>query len=323
MIEAEHQELLANVASLYYEKELSQNEIGKLMGLSRVKIYRLLKEARENQIVQISIMWPIERDTQLENELAHAFNLDKTLVFNSGMMKYDAALRSLGQMVARYLEVTLKDGMTMAINLGQSTYEVINAIRPGFQATVNVAQVMGSVLLAINDLDSSSLGRKLAQKLGGQFYNLPSPIMANSIEAAAMLRDQPMIKKALNIARQADITLVGIGGVAPDFSHYVKDDLIPAEELIRLGKEGVVGDISGKFITRSGELYDCIYNKTIIGLSLDELRRIPNTIAVAMGRHKIMAVLGALRTGVVNTLCTDNRMANELIRLNKSDNNPN
>jgi DNA-binding transcriptional regulator LsrR (DeoR family) len=317
MNDIEHQELLAEVASLYYEKDLNQAKIGDQLGLSRVKVYRLLKEAHDEQVVQISIMWPIERDTKLEAELARVFHLDNALVIKSGIMNYETALRRLGQMTARYLEATLKDGMTMAINLGQSTYEVINAIRPGFQANVNVAQAMGSVLLTNKDLDSSSLARQLAQKLGGQFYNLPSPIMANSIEAAVMLRDQPMIERAINMARHADITLVGIGGTDPEYSHYVKDNLIPAEKLIQMGADGVVGDISGKFITISGDLYDCIYNQCIIGVGLDDLKRIHNTIAVAMGQHKTLAILGALRTGAINTLCTDNRTANDLLHINE------
>jgi len=59
MNDIEHQELLAEVSSLYYEKEINQAQIGDQLGLSRVKVYRLLKEARDEQVVQISIMWPI------------------------------------------------------------------------------------------------------------------------------------------------------------------------------------------------------------------------------------------------------------------------
>ena len=316
MNDIEHQELLAEVASLYYEKEINQAQIGNQLGLSRVKVYRLLKEARDEQVVQFSITWPIERDARLEAELVSVFRLDNALVIKTGILNYDTALRRLGQMAARYLETIIKDDMIMAINLGQSTYEVINAIRPVSQANVNVTQAMGSVFSANTDLDSSSLARQLAHKLGGQYYNLPSPIMANSLEAAAILRNQPMIARTLDMARHADITLVGIGGVDPEFSHYVKDDLVPAEKLIQMGADGAVGDISGKFIKITGELYDCIYNECIIGITLDDLKRIPNSVAVAMGQHKTLAILGALRTGAINTLCTDNRTANSLIHMN-------
>jgi deoxyribonucleoside regulator len=85
-------------------------------------------------------MWPLERDARLEAELVSVFHLDNALVIKTGILNYDTALRRLGEMAARYLETIIKDEMTMAINLGQSTYEVINAIRPVSQANVNVAQ---------------------------------------------------------------------------------------------------------------------------------------------------------------------------------------
>ena len=52
-------ELLARVASMYYDNEHSQDAIGKALGLSRVKVYRLLKEAKETGVVQVLIHWPI------------------------------------------------------------------------------------------------------------------------------------------------------------------------------------------------------------------------------------------------------------------------
>jgi DNA-binding transcriptional regulator LsrR (DeoR family) len=76
-----------------------------------------------------------------------------------------------------------------------------------------------------------------------------------------------------------------------------------------MGAKGLAGDISGKFVTITGELFDCVYNQCIIGITLDDLKQIPNTIAVALGEHKTTGILGALHTGVINTLCTDSRTA--------------
>ena len=55
----DQRELLAQVASLYYEEEMTQDAIAKQFGLSRIKVYRLLKKAREEQVVQITIHWPL------------------------------------------------------------------------------------------------------------------------------------------------------------------------------------------------------------------------------------------------------------------------
>ena len=70
MIDDSLRNLLAQIAFMYYEQELTQNEIAAQLGLSRVKVYRLLKQAKIEQVVQININWPIERDPELERALA-------------------------------------------------------------------------------------------------------------------------------------------------------------------------------------------------------------------------------------------------------------
>src|SRR5260370_96584 len=81
----------------------------------------------------------------------------------------------------------LQHGLTMAICLGRSTYEVINAIRPDLQATVQVAQAVGSMPYTLHEHDSSTLARQLAQKLGGEAIYLSSPAMVDSAEAATII----------------------------------------------------------------------------------------------------------------------------------------
>ena len=315
MLDEDHHELLAQVASMYYEGEKSQSEIAEEFGLSRVKVYRLLKEAREKQVVRIEIDWPIERDSQMENHLRQAFHLKKALVLKTHTSHSSGDLRRLGQMTARYLEMILDDGMTLSVCLGRSTYEVIHAIRPGFRANVNVVQAMGSIPFTIQDLDSSALARQLAQNLGGQVLYLPSPFMANNPEEAGVLRRQRLIEQTLDASRSADILLVGIGSLNPDTSRYVLSSMISADSLNALAAEGAAGDIGGQFFNLSGDLHPCVYNECIIGLTIEEMKRIPNTIAVAMGSYKAQAILGGLRTGVIDILCTDLQTASEVLRL--------
>jgi deoxyribonucleoside regulator len=315
MIDENRHELLAQVASMYYEGEKSQNEIADELGLSRVKVYRLLKEAREEQIVKIMIDWPIERDNQVEKQLIQVFQLKTALVLKSTLSNNVSALRCLGQMAARYLEMILEDGMTLSVCLGRSTYEVIQAISSSFRAHVNVVQAMGSIPFAIQEIDSSALARQLAQKLGGQVLYLSSPLMTNTPEEAEVLRRQKLIEPTLSASRSADILLVGIGGVNPDASRYVQAEMIPAEKLQALADEGAVGDIGGQFFKSSGEIHPCLYNQCMIGLTLEEMKQIPNTIAVAMGPNKVKAILGGLRTGVIDVMCTDLQTARSVLRL--------
>jgi DNA-binding transcriptional regulator LsrR (DeoR family) len=56
----------------------------------------------------------------------------------------------------------------------------------------------------------------------------------------------------------------------------------------------------------------------MIGLTIEEMKQIPNTIAVAMGADKVKAILGGLRTGVIDVLCTDVLTAREVLKLDIS-----
>lgn len=309
---------LAQVASMYYEREMTQSAIAEELGVSRAKVYRLLKEAREKQVVQIIIDWPIQRDEQLEALLKQRFSLTEARVLRTSPQDESPTWQLLGQLGAGYLEQVLEDDMTMAVCVGRSTYEVIDAISSGFQAKVHVAQAMGSMPFSVEELDSAALARRLAEKLGGEVMYLSSPLMVDSAEAAEVLRSQQGIRQTLIAARAADVALLGIGNLDPTTSGFVRGGFITSEELDALAEEGAAGDMAGRFFSLNGELHECEYNQRVIGITFEALRDIPRTVAVAMGVDKATAILGALRTGIIDVICTDDRAAAEVLRMEQS-----
>lgn len=303
---------------MYYDQELTQNDIAAQLGLSRVKIYRLLKQARAEGVVQISINWPIQRDPDLEKRLVQIFGLKEALVLKTLSSYRVSSLQPLGQLAAQYLERVLGDGSTMAVCLGRSTYEAVHAISPTFQAKVRVAQAMGSMPFSMQEVDSATLARLLAHKLGGEVLYLSSPLMADSVEDAEVLRNQREIKRALQAAHEAEVALLGIGNLDPVTSGFIKAGVITPEEMAGLIATGAVGDVAGQIYTLAGTLHPGEVNRRVIGITLDELRNIPTTIAVALGQAKVTAILGGLRTGAINVLCTDDSTAREVLELNQN-----
>jgi deoxyribonucleoside regulator len=312
MNEAKHQ-LLAHVSSMFYEQELTQSEIGEKLGLSRVKIYRLLKEAKEEGVVQIIVNWPIKRDEVLEQHLKDTFKLNEALVLVAPKQE-DALLPELGQLAARYLETLLKDHMTLAICLGKTTYEVIQAIHPNKSLHVNVVQAIGS-LPRMQQYDSGALVRQFAEKVGGEAFYLSSPPIADTKAAAEIMRNQVDIKRTLELARKADVALVGVGNLEPANSVFVKSEAMTEKDLRALVANDAVGDTSWQIFTEDGKLHKNSFNQRVIGLSLADLKKIPVTFAVAGGIQKARAIVGALNTGALNVLCTDDRAAREILRL--------
>ncbi len=313
MLDPAHHELLARVASMYYEQEMTQNKIAETLQISRVKVYRLLKEAREHGVVRITIDWHIKRATQLEEALIEQFGLDQALVMQTGITEPAQLRRQIGQLAARYLEQVLVDDATMSICFGSTTYEVIAAIRPDFQANVTIVQATGSLSYALKEYDSSALTRQLAQKLGGEALYLSSPLLGDTVEAAEIIRAQSTVERTLEIVRQADIALIGVGDLNPDSSGYVKAGVADRELLNDFRSDGAIGDVAWQIFSRDGQRYDCELNDRIIGVTIDELRAIPTTVAVAVGTQKANAIVGALKTGALNVLCTDHETAQVIL----------
>jgi DNA-binding transcriptional regulator LsrR (DeoR family) len=168
---------------------------------------------------------------------------------------------------------------------------------------------------SFQEIDSATLARQLATKLGGDVLYLSSPLMADSPEAAAVLKSQRDIHRTLEAARAADVALVGIGNLDPAISGFVRSGFVSEGELAQLRQDGAIGDMGGQILTRDGQAHPCSQNQRMIGLTLAELRQIPTTMAVAAGESKAAAILGALRTGVVDVICTDDRAADEVLRL--------
>jgi DNA-binding transcriptional regulator LsrR (DeoR family) len=311
-----HHELLARVASMYYDQEKRQDEIGKELGLSRVKVYRLLKEAKREGVVQIIVRWPIHRDAQLERSLVECFILKEALVLKTDDLATSATrLNDLGRLGAQYLERVLYDGCTLAICLGRATAEVVHAIRPNFHSRVRVAQAVGSIPSAMQAYDGATIGRMLAQKLGGDVLYLSSPLMADSPDAVEVICRQQQVRDTLDAARRADVALVGIGNLDPKQSRIVEAGFLGADELADLITDGAVGDMAGRLFTLNGRLHRTHHNKRVIGITLDDLAHIPATLAVAAGIEKAAAILGALRTRACNVMCTDAATARAVLAL--------
>lgn len=312
---AEH-DLLAQVATMYYVEEMTQDAIAAQLGLSRVKIYRLLKQARTEQVIQFTVNWPVQRTPDVEAQLCRLFGLREALVLKPGSSDRTHALARVGQLGARFLEQTLRDGMTLTVCLGRSTYEVIHAVRPGFQGHVNVVQAIGSIALATPELDSASLTRELAAKLGGVAHYLAAPMVVDSIAAAEMLRSQRDIQRSLDLAQQADVALLGIGNLDPATSEFAKAGYLSAADLAQIRQSGGVGDMSGQIFASGGAPYTGGFNERVIGLRLEDLRSIPTVMSIAIGASKTQAILGALRTGVIDVFCTDLDTATAVLELN-------
>jgi DNA-binding transcriptional regulator LsrR (DeoR family) len=64
-----------------------------------------------------------------------------------------------------------------------------------------------------------------------------------------------------------------------------------------------------------GKLIESPLEQMVIAVSLDQLRRPSERVALAAGAHRAPAVIAAVRAGLVSTLVTTTDVAREVLRL--------
>jgi DNA-binding transcriptional regulator LsrR (DeoR family) len=106
---------------------------------------------------------------------------------------------------------------------------------------------------------------------------------------------------------------VGIG--APCRSVVIRDGNIMSQaELEGLLKLGAVGDIALRYFDQDGRPICGELDERVIGITLEELKKIEWVVGVAGGVEKLQAIRGALLGKNVNVLITDQHTAMELLR---------
>ncbi|NLG87430.1 MAG: helix-turn-helix domain-containing protein, partial [Firmicutes bacterium] len=75
MTDDNQRHLMTRVASMYYEEDMTQQQIADLMGVSRIRIVRLLKEARQQGIVTINIKSEFKENVDIARQLKNVLGL--------------------------------------------------------------------------------------------------------------------------------------------------------------------------------------------------------------------------------------------------------
>jgi len=316
---SEHTELLAQVASLYYEDNLTQAEISRQLGTSRATVSRLLREARDVGVVEITVHYPWKTDSETEHNLIARFHLRQARVLVGRGQPYEEILHGLGVLAARYVEGILAEDTILGISWGTAVYSTVQALRPDRGLPITVVQMIGAVGTGDSRIDGPDLARLLANIYGGEYRYFHAPLIVEEAHVREMLLQEPRIRETLSLARRADIALVGIGSLVPEVASLLRAGYLDREALARLRAQGAVGDVCARHYDAQGRVLDIELNQRIVGIELETLHVIEQVIGVAGGEAKAEAILSALRGGHVNVLVIDDAAAWKVLELDQAD----
>jgi len=308
-------QLLSRIAWFYYIEDLTQKEIASRFGLSRVKVVRLLKDARERGLVEFRISGMGASYLPLERSLRQAFGLLDARVVESPASPQ--RLRAdLGQAAAAYLSRTMKPNMLVGLGMGRTLAEIPQHLKP-MTGTCHFIEMVGGIARGLS-FDSYKVSSLLADRCGGEVEHLYTPLIVETASARQAFLSDRQIWSVLERAATSDVALVSVGTVDLD-SFLFQAGYVDEAGIATLVERGAVGDVIGHFFDIEGRPVSCPTDDRMIGLSLSELSRIPKVVCVAGGLGKVQSIIGALRGRYVNILITDADTAQALLDSSDSD----
>lgn len=241
----QHIEELIRVSQMYYDEGLNQSQIAGEVGYSRSSVSRMLTEARETGIVQITIGHPLQRLQSLEENLRDKYGLKTVRVAYS----YDDNIASMlvPQCAAQLLMENLKPDSLIVTSTGTPMAATIRALPPLDYPRAHVTQMLGSLSSTNSLTDSPEICRMMAERLGCAYSLLPAPLIMGSAEVAQAVRSEKLIAMTLALGNRADIAIVGVGAIRQGHSGKIFhsfEDAAVARELQEKGEwSGIFADI--------------------------------------------------------------------------------
>ncbi len=312
---------LTRLATLYYVDGLTQEDLSKQFSLSRAKIGRLLKRAQEEGIVEIRVRHHPRDTRDLERELIERFGIEKAIV-SVNHKDQDKQRELLAGLVASHLDRILTNDMIVAVGIGRNINAISEHAISSTQRSPTFVCAIGGFYRGGEVMNADHISRRLAARFGGGSETLYAPALVGDPHVREALLHNDAVKPTLDKARRAHIALVGVGDINED-SIMVRNGWFSPDEIAELRKCGAVGDLMGyHFIDIGGRPVVTPVRDRVIGLSMEDLKRIPNVIAVASENTKTTAVLGALRAGAITTLATTEAIAQSIVSLEDATRNP-
>ena len=297
-------DLLTEIAVAYYQDGATQEEISKKFGVSRAKIGRLLKQARDEGIVEITVKYHPVYSAKIEQRLIERFGVKRALIALD-QSDEEAQRMQVGGLVSNYLAQTLKGGTVVTVGQGRIVSAVAHHMGVITPRDCKFVCGIGGIHPRGGRFNADHICRQLAKKYGGTSETLYAPAYAENKAQKLAFMQNATVKQTLDLARKADMAVVGVGDMSEN-SYMVDLGWFTTDEVVQSRlNQGVVGDFAGyDFFDIQGRAADTVMSDRVIGLGLEEFRMISEVIAIASENSKPMALLGALRTGVIDVVAT-------------------
>ena len=299
--------LMIKAAWYYYFEDMTQQQVAGLMGITRMRVMKLLEKARQTGIIQFRLRKDGEKRMLLERRLMSAFHLKDAFVVPAPIDP-SAVNAGVAEAASLYISERMRDDSLINIGYGDTPNRILNNLATIAEQPLTCVSLTGGVSYYLPDTRSNVFNAKL--------HLIPAPLLTSSPEMAEALRHESSVMELSRMTALAQMTVVGIGAMHESATIF-KSGVLNTNDFLYLRMQGAVGDLLSHFFDKEGRVLQTPIEERLISTPLETLKTLHNVIGVAAGDSKVDAIRAALRGQYLDVLITDDRTAEKALAVDE------
>lgn len=301
----------ARAGWLSYVGGLTQDQIAAELGISRQRAQRLVSRAMAEGLIHVRLHHRIGACLDLETALKDRFGLTRARVMPALGPDADP-VRAIAPAAAAELERVLRmpAPLTIALGTGRALRGMVDAIDSLEAPHHRLVSLIGNIA-PDGSASFFDVVMRLADKIHAAHYPMLVPVISPTAEENAAFHALPPVRRVVDLAERADVVFVGVGQMSDD-APLLKDGFVSRAELTEMQAAGATGEVAGWVFDTEGNYLEVGTNRRTGGVRVAPAKDRPS-IGIAAGASKVAAILGALKSRIINGLVTDEPTAIALL----------
>jgi DNA-binding transcriptional regulator LsrR (DeoR family) len=301
----------ARAGWLYYVGGLTQDQIARELGVSRQRAQRLVSRAMTEGLIHVRLEHRIAGCINLETALNSKFAMTRCRVApgtGAGGDPVAAIAPTAAAEVERFLR--MPEPLVIALGTGRALRATVDAMASMKAEQHRLVSLIGNIA-PDGSASFFDVIMRIADKVRAPHYPMPAPVISETAEENAAFQALAPVRRVVDLARQADVTFVGVGQMGND-APLLADGFVSAADLQAMQAAGAVGEVAGWVYDSDGRYLDLSTNARVGGVRVRPGLDQP-VIGIAAGPSKVPAIRAALKSRIINGLVTDEATARAIL----------
>jgi deoxyribonucleoside regulator len=298
---------LVTVAKMYYEDNMNQSEIAKVIGVSRPLISNLLADAKELGIVEIKINSPFEMDNNIMEILCKTYNIKGGSLI-TGVNSRSMTEKMIVKSAYEFIKEATNHEDCIGISWGNMIGDVVEFLEVQDEKLMlngSVCSLMGNSATANKNYHTDELCRAFGQATGCEPHFALAPAFYESKEDLRSVCELDFFNKIQQSWENVNFAVVNIE------NHPSVPDLATAS---RFGKKlkDAVGHMASYYYDKEGNIIEN-ENDIVYRIPLEQLRKSDVVMGICSCNVAVENLIGALKTGILTHIFVDQKIAQEVV----------